>query len=52
MLGFVFSMVFGHVSSIFPAVPRAAVLYHWSFYLPLALLHLSLALRIGGVSRE
>ena len=35
MLGFVFSMVFGHVSSIFPEVPRAAVLYHWSFYLPL-----------------
>jgi len=48
MLGFVFSMVFGHAPIIFPAVTRAAVPYHWRFYLPLALLHLSLALHIGG----
>jgi len=52
MLGFVFSMVFGHTSIIFPTVPRAAVPYQRSFYLPLALLHLSLALHIGGVLRE
>ncbi|MGB7540540.1 MAG: hypothetical protein WBM28_00805, partial [Burkholderiales bacterium] len=48
LLGFVFSMVFGHAPIIFPAVTRAAVPYHWSFYVPLALLHLSLALRIVG----
>jgi hypothetical protein len=47
-LGFVFSMVFGHAPVIVPSVVRAAVAYHPSFYLPLALLHVSLALRIGG----
>ena len=47
MLGFVFSMVFGHAPIIVPAVTRAAVPYHWSFYLPLALLHLSLVLIVG-----
>lgn len=48
LLGFVFAMVFGHAPIIFPAVTRAAVPYHWSFYVPLALLQLSLALRIAG----
>jgi len=48
LLGFVFSMVFGHAPIIFPAVTRAAVPYHWSFYVPLAVLHLSLALRVVG----
>ncbi len=47
-LGFVFSMVFGHAPIIFPAVLRMAVPYHPSFYLPLALLHASLALRVAG----
>jgi len=44
----VFSMVFGHAPIIFPAVLRMAVPYHPSFYLPLALLHLSLLLRLAG----
>jgi hypothetical protein len=48
MLGFVFSMVFGHAPIIFPAVARVAVPYHPVFYVPLALLHLSLAVRIAG----
>ncbi len=48
MLGFVFSMVFGHAPIIFPAVLRVKVPYHPAFYLPLALLHLSLALRLAG----
>jgi hypothetical protein len=48
LLGFVFSMVFGHAPVIVPAVARAAVPYHWSFYVPLALLHLSVAVRIAG----
>ncbi len=47
-LGFVFSMVFGHAAIIFPAVLRVAVPYHPSFYVPLALLHGSLALRLAG----
>lgn len=48
MLGFVFSMVFGHAPIIFPAVLRVAVPYHPVFYAPLALLHLSLAIRLAG----
>jgi hypothetical protein len=47
-LGFVFSMVFGHAPIIFPAVLRVAVPYHPTFYLPLALLHGSLVLRLTG----
>lgn len=48
MLGFVFSMVFGHAPIIFPAVLRVPVPYHPLFYAPLALLHLSLAVRLAG----
>jgi hypothetical protein len=47
-LGFVFSMVFGHAPIIFPAVLRVAVPYHPYFYVPLLLLHASLALRLAG----
>jgi hypothetical protein len=47
-LGFVFSMVFGHAPIIFPAVLRIGVPYHPTFYLPLALLHLSLLMRLAG----
>jgi hypothetical protein len=47
-LGFVFAMVFGHAPIIFPAVLRVAVPYHPTFYLPLAVLHLSLVVRIFG----
>ncbi len=48
MLGFVFSMVFGHAPIIFPAVLRVAVPYHPLFYAPLALLHFSLIIRLAG----
>ena len=47
-LGFVFSMIFGHAPIIFPAVVRVRIPYHPAFYLPLMLLHGSLALRIFG----
>ena len=47
-LGFVFSMVFGHAPIIFPAVLRVQVPYHPAFYVPLALLHLSLVVRLAG----
>lgn len=47
-LGFVFAMVFGHAPIIVPAVAKVQVRYRPAFYLPLALLHASLALRVGG----
>ena len=47
-LGFVFAMVFGHAPIIFPAVLRVSVPYHPTFYLPLALLHASLVVRLAG----
>jgi hypothetical protein len=47
-LGFVFSMVFGHAPIIFPAVLRVGVPYHPAFYVPLALLHASLLVRLAG----
>jgi len=47
-LGFVFSMIFGHAPIIFPAVVRVKIPYHPAFYLPLLVLHASLALRILG----
>ncbi|MBS1141981.1 MAG: hypothetical protein H6R13_3434 [Proteobacteria bacterium] len=47
-LGFVFSMVFGHAPIIFPAVTRIRIPYHPALYLPLALLHLTLVLRVFG----
>jgi len=48
MVGFVFSMVFGHAPVIVPAVLHRALPYTPWLYLPLALLHLSLALRVAG----
>lgn len=47
-LGFVFAMVFGHAPIIFPAIARVRIPYHPVFYLPLVLLHLSLAVRTAG----
>jgi hypothetical protein len=47
-LGFVFSMVFGHAPIIAPALLRAALPYHSIFYLPLVLLHASVAMRFAG----
>jgi hypothetical protein len=48
LLGFVFSMVFGHAPIIFPAILRVAVPYSRWFYAPLALLHGSLVVRLTG----
>jgi hypothetical protein len=50
LLGFVFSMVFGHAPIIFPAVLRVKLPYHPGFYVPLALLHASLVVRLAGDS--
>lgn len=48
LLGFVFSMIFGHAMIIFPAVLRVQLPFSPVFYLPLALLHLSLLMRLAG----
>lgn len=47
-LGFAFSMVFAHAPVIVPAVLRVRFGFHPVFYLPLGLLHASLALRLLG----
>lgn len=48
LIGFVFSMVFGHAPIIFPSIVRVKMPYHWTFYLPLLVLHISLAVRLCG----
>lgn len=47
-LGFVFAMIFGHAPIIFPAVLSVPVPFRPAFYSHLALLHLSLVLRVVG----
>ncbi|OGG53981.1 MAG: hypothetical protein A3F84_04790 [Candidatus Handelsmanbacteria bacterium RIFCSPLOWO2_12_FULL_64_10] len=47
-LGFVFSMIFGHAPVILPAVLGIPVPFRPAFYLPLALLHATLALRVAS----
>lgn len=47
-LGFVFAMIFGHAPIIFPAVLNRPISFQTAFYAHLALLHLSLLLRIAG----
>ena len=48
LVGFVFSMIFGHAPIIFPAITKARMRYHPLLYLPVALLHASLICRIAG----
>jgi len=47
-LGFVFSMIFGHAPIILPALLNVTFPISPPFYLTLALLHLSLLLRVAG----
>jgi hypothetical protein len=47
-VGFVFAMVFGHAPVVLPAVAGIRLPFRPVFYLPLAVLHLSLALRVGA----
>ncbi|HEU0203185.1 MAG TPA: hypothetical protein VFR86_22475 [Burkholderiaceae bacterium] len=47
-LGFIFSMVMGHAPVILPAVARIKVSFSSALYVPLALLHVSLALRLAA----
>lgn len=48
LLGFVFSMIFGHAPIILPALTGWRVPFHPLFYGPLFLLHSTLALRMYG----
>jgi len=41
-------MMLGHAPVILPAIARVKLLFGRAFYLPLALLHLSLAVRLAG----
>ncbi|MBB5633472.1 hypothetical protein BKA04_001695 [Cryobacterium mesophilum] len=47
-LGFVMSMIMAHAPVILPAVLRKPLPYRWFLYLPVALLHLSLVVRLLG----
>ena len=47
-VGFVFSMIFGHAPVIFPGVLGIAIPFRRFFYAHLVLLHVGLALRVGG----
>jgi hypothetical protein len=47
-LGFVFSMMLAHAPVILPAVARVKLAFGAVFYVPLVLLHGSLALRLAG----
>jgi hypothetical protein len=46
-LGFVMSMVMAHAPVILPAIARVKLQFSWPFYLPVAALHVSLAIRLG-----
>lgn len=47
-IGNIISMIFGHAPIIFPAILGLPISFEPFFYAPLALLHASLVLRIGG----
>jgi hypothetical protein len=47
-LGFIFSMIMGHGPVILPAIARIKLAWGNFFYVPLALMHLSLAARLFG----
>ena len=48
LIGFVLSMVFGHALIILPALARIRIRYSPRLYGPLAILHASVALRVGA----
>lgn len=50
LLGFVFSMIFGHAPIILPALTGLKLTYHPIFYGHLAALHLSLVYRLYGTA--
>jgi hypothetical protein len=47
-VGFVFSMIFAHAPIVLPAVLGILVVYRANFYVPLALLHAGMLMRLTG----
>ncbi len=47
-VGFVMSMIFGHAPIIFPAIVQVPIAFSPTFYIHLALIHLSLLVRVAG----
>lgn len=47
-LGFAVSMIFGHAPIVFPAILGKPLPFHTRFYAHLALLHMSVAIRLTG----
>ena len=53
LLGFVIAMVFGHAPIVLPSITRLRLPYHPALYLPLALLHVSLGVRVyAGLAND
>jgi hypothetical protein len=48
LVGFVFSMIFGHAPIIVPAILNIQIQYQSKLYVPLVLLHASLIMRVIG----
>lgn len=48
LLGFIFSMIFGHALIIIPAITGRQIAFRTVLYLPLVLLHASLVLRVAS----
>lgn len=48
MIGFVFSMVFANAPIIMPSIIGLKKSFHWSLYMPLWLLHITLVFRVIG----
>ncbi len=48
LVGFVFSMIFGHAPIIFPAILGLRIGFHPLAYVPLAVLQVSVAVRVAG----
>jgi hypothetical protein len=51
-LGFVVAMIFGHAPIVFPAILGKALPFRATFYVHLAMLHASVALRLAGDAAE
>jgi hypothetical protein len=47
-VGFVVSMIFGHAPIVFPAVLHHPLPYRRVLYLPMVILHVSVAMRLAG----
>lgn len=51
-MGFSFSMILAHASTIIPAIIHRRLPHHWLMWIPLVFLHLGLAVRVGALLAE